>query len=75
MSFVVRNKNTGRYLRGLDDWTPEECDALQFRSGLKLIDYIEHGGAHEKPDAMEILVWPAMLQNPLIPPLIPLASA
>jgi hypothetical protein len=60
MSFVVRHKNTGRYLRGQDDWTPEERDALQFTSGLKLIDYIEHGGAHEKPDAMEILVCPTM---------------
>lgn len=56
MSFVVRHKNTGRYLRGQDDWTPEETDALQFSSGLKLIDYLEHGGAHEKPDVMEILV-------------------
>jgi hypothetical protein len=74
MSFVVRHKNTGRYLRGQDDWTPEERDAIQFSSGLKLIDYLEHGGAHEKPDVMEILIWPAVLQNSLSQPLVPLAS-
>ena len=72
MSFVVRNKNTRRYLRGQDDWTREERDALQFSSGLKLIDYLEHGGAHEKPDAMEILIWPVLVQSSLSHPLVPL---
>jgi hypothetical protein len=77
MSFVVRNKNTGNYLRGQDDWTPEERDALQFSSGLKLIDYLEHGGAHEKPDVMEIVVWPNILPHPLhnsLVPIVPMAS-
>ena len=74
MSFVIRNKNTGRYLRGQDDWTPEERDALQFSSGLKLIDYLEHGGAHEKAEVMEILIWPAILQSPLSQPLVALAD-
>jgi hypothetical protein len=58
MSFLVRHKDTGRYLCGQDDWTAEEADALQFSSGLKLIDYIERGGAHERPEAMEIVVCP-----------------
>ena len=59
MSFVVRHKNTGRFLRGHDDWTAEQREALQFNSGLKLVDYLEHGGVHEKADAMEIVVLPA----------------
>jgi hypothetical protein len=64
MSFVVRHKDTGRYLRGHDEWTPEEREALQFTSGLKLIDYIEHGGAHERADAMEIIVWHSAGNSP-----------
>ena len=61
-------------MRGQDDWSPEERDALQFNSGLKLIDYIEHGGAHEKADAMEILIWPNVMPEALRS-LVPVASA
>lgn len=68
MSFVVRNKGTGRYLRGQDDWTPEEREALQFPSGLKLVDYLEHGGAHEKADSMEVLIWPPLAAAAVIRP-------
>jgi hypothetical protein len=59
MSFVVRNKQTGRYLCGHDDWTPEERDALQFSSGLKLVDFVEHD-AHVKQDAIEVLILPGL---------------
>ena len=59
MSFVVRHKDTGRYLCGHDDWTPKECDALHFHSGLKLVDYIEHD-VHVKQDAVEVLILPAL---------------
>jgi len=75
MSFVVRHKNTGNYLRGQDDWTAEERDALQFSSGLKLIDYIEHGGVHENPEAMEILICPSVFQKELNHNFVPIASA
>ncbi|HTG44336.1 MAG TPA: hypothetical protein VK633_07370 [Verrucomicrobiae bacterium] len=56
MSFVVRHKSTGCYLRGQDDWTPQEEAALQFPTGLKLVDYVEHGGVHEKAEVVEIVV-------------------
>ena len=59
MSFVVRHKGTGRFLRGHHDWTAEQREALQFNSGLKLVNYVEHGGVHEKAEAMEIVILPS----------------
>ena len=64
MSFVVRHKSTGRYLRGQDDWSAEEGDALQFSSGLKLVDYVEHGGVRDKLDNVEVVVLPQFILDP-----------
>ena len=58
MSFVVRHKETGFYLRAHDSWTNQIDGALCFNSGLRLVDYVEHGGVREKPERIEILVLP-----------------
>jgi hypothetical protein len=58
MSFIVRNKRTGHYLQGQGLWTNHLDSALQFNSGLKLVDYIEHGGIHETPEGVEIVILP-----------------
>jgi hypothetical protein len=56
MSFIVRHKITGRYLQGHGEWTNQPASALQFNSGLKLVDYLERGGVREKSDQLEIVV-------------------
>jgi len=61
MSLVIRHKSTGWYLRGPDQWTSEQRDALQFSSGLKLVDYLERGGIHENADAVEIVVCASLM--------------
>ena len=32
--------------------------APQFNPGLKLVDYVEHGGIHETPEAVEVVIVP-----------------
>ena len=48
MSLIVRNKDTGCYLQAHDLWTRELNAAMRFNSGLRLVDYVEHGGVKEK---------------------------
>ena len=57
MSLLVRHKNTGNYLQGHCVWTTDPSVAMQFTSGLKLVDYIEHGGVREKAEQIEIIIW------------------
>ena len=56
MSFILKHKRTGCYLQGSNQWTSQMDYALQFSSGMKLVDYIERSGVHERADAMEIIV-------------------
>lgn len=56
MSLVVRHKDTGCYLQAHGLWTRELETAMRFNSGLRLVDYVEHGGTHEKPEQIEIIV-------------------
>lgn len=56
MSLVVRHKNTGCYLQGKGQWTPRVDAALQFNSGLKLVEFLERGEPREKPESLEIVV-------------------
>jgi hypothetical protein len=57
MSLIVRHKGTGQYLHAKGAWTPELDNAMQFNSGLRLVDYLEHsGGVHEKPDQIEVII-------------------
>jgi hypothetical protein len=64
MSLVVRHKDTGQYLQAHGCWTSQlEC-AMQFNSGLRLVDYVEHdGGVHEKAEQIEIVVLDGMSLN------------
>lgn len=64
MSLVVRHKCTGCYLRAHGVWTHELESAMQFNSGLKLVDYLEHGGVKEKPDQIEVVVFSAPRNGP-----------
>jgi hypothetical protein len=57
MSLVVRHKGTGHYLQAQGAWTAELNNAMQFNSGLRLVDYVEHsGGVHEKPEQIEVII-------------------
>jgi len=59
MSFVVRHKSTGQYLQGHCAWTSHLDSAMQFNSGLRLLDYLQdQAGIREKEERLEILVLP-----------------
>ena len=58
MSLIVRHKDTGYFLQSHDSWTNHLDHAMQFNSGLRLVDYIEHGGVTEESDHLEVLVIP-----------------
>ena len=58
MSLVVRHRDTGCYLQGHDLWTPELDGAMRFNSGLRLVDYVEHGGVHTGLEQIEVIVIP-----------------
>jgi hypothetical protein len=58
MSFVLRHKGTGYYLQSHECWTNELKSAMQFNSGLRLVDYVEREGARENPEQLEVLVVP-----------------
>ena len=55
MTFVLRHKSTGSYLKGQNEWTPQLEAALQFDSGLKLVRYLEWNSVREKQDALEVI--------------------
>jgi hypothetical protein len=63
MSFIVRHKKTGHYLQGQGQWAHHLDAALQFNSGLKLVDYLEHGGMRESPESVEIIITPGAHQQ------------
>jgi hypothetical protein len=63
MSLIVRHKNTGHYLRSHGQWTHHLDSALQFNSGLKLIDYLQRGAFREKPESLEIIIVPGANQQ------------
>ena len=58
MSYVVRQKSTGRYLQGRGQWTGNLENALQFNTGLSLVSYIDSGGARDGADTLEVLALP-----------------
>ena len=55
MSYVVRHKSTGRYLRGRGQWTGDLENALHFNSGLSLVNYIDSGAERDGADRLEIV--------------------
>lgn len=61
MSYVVRHKSTGRYLQGRDTWTNHLENALQFNTGLKLVNYVQSGNVHETEDLLEVIATPAAM--------------
>ena len=67
MSLVVRHKDTGCYLQAHDSWTNHLESAMHFNSGLRLVDYIEHGGVHDKLDCIEVVVIPPHSAETLVP--------
>lgn len=67
MSLVVRHKDTGCYLQAHDSWTKQLESAMHFHSGLRLVDYIEHGGVHGKLDRIEVIVIPSHSAETLVP--------
>lgn len=40
---------------------------MHFNSGLRLVDYIEHGGVHDKLDCIEVVVIPPHSAVTLVP--------
>jgi hypothetical protein len=56
MSYVVRHKSTGNFLRGQNQWTDLLESALHFNNGLNLVHYLERGRVRVSQDALEILV-------------------
>lgn len=63
MSLVVRHKETGCYLQAHGAWTPQLDGAMRFNSGLRLVDYVEQGGADEQPERIEVLIVPALREE------------
>lgn len=59
MSFVVRHKQTGDFLRGQGEWTERLEEAAHFNSGIRLVHYLEWLGLARLPDLLEILPVPA----------------
>jgi hypothetical protein len=47
MRYVVKNKETGRYLRSSGDWTPYAGEAQRFPNGLSVNLHLE--SAHFTP--------------------------
>ena len=59
----MRHKGTGQYLQGHCAWTSHLDSAMQFNSGLRLLDYLQdQAGIREKEERLEILVLPAPQQ-------------
>jgi hypothetical protein len=59
MSLIVRNKTTGCYLQGHGLWTRQLEGAMQFNSGLRLVDYVEDRGVKGQMEEIEIVILPA----------------
>jgi hypothetical protein len=58
MSFIVRHKTTGDFLKGRGEWTNQQGAALQFNTGLRLVDYLERQNLRAQSDALEVMVYP-----------------
>jgi hypothetical protein len=58
MSFIVRQKNTGRYLQKPGEWTNRMEQALQFSSGMNLVRYVETERIGVSEELVEIVVVP-----------------
>lgn len=66
MSFVVRQKTTGRYLQDHSGWTAQREDALSFNSGLSLVNYLESLYPQLPEDSLEVeIVTPSAISMPL----------
>ena len=55
MSYVIRHKSTGHYLRGKHEWTSELGCALHFNSGTRMVSYLEKTGEAAAADALEVI--------------------
>lgn len=55
MSYVIRHKATGDYLRAGHEWTSQLDLALHFNSGTRLVGYLEKTGNQDTADALEII--------------------